>query len=135
MLLQLFNGILGLGAMGAGDRLDGATGDQFATCLLRSGSVAGSVARSMIGTVVFLPPGQLEDARALCDGHAGQEYIWQKVWAQFNISAADLETFFAGPAFLAWQRMGNLRGYGGPLPQSYIDDQAGEIPVRCIAPQ
>ncbi|BDA50506.1 Alpha-N-acetylglucosaminidase [Coccomyxa sp. Obi] len=55
---------------------------------------------------------------------SGQEYIWQKVWAQFNISAADLEPFFAGPAFLAWQRMGNLRGYGGPLPQSYIDDQA-----------
>ncbi|EIE20595.1 hypothetical protein COCSUDRAFT_37819 [Coccomyxa subellipsoidea C-169] len=54
----------------------------------------------------------------------GQEYVWQKVWAQFNISAEDLEPFFAGPAFLAWQRMGNLRGYGGPLPQSYIDDQA-----------
>lgn len=24
--------------------------------------------------------------------------------------------------------MGNVRGYGGPLPQSYIDDQAGEPP-------
>jgi alpha-N-acetylglucosaminidase len=57
---------------------------------------------------------------------AGQEHIWQKVWARFGITASDLESFFAGPSFLAWQRMGNLQGYGGPLPQSYIDSQAGE---------
>ena len=24
---------------------------------------------------------------------------------------------FAGPAFLPWGRMGNLRGWGGPLPR------------------
>ena len=57
--------------------------------------------------------------------HTGQEYVWQKVWARFGIAAADLEPFFSGPSFLAWNRMGNLQGYGGPLPQRYIDDQAG----------
>ena len=51
--------------------------------------------------------------------------MWQKVWAKFGIAAADLDPFFSGPSFLAWNRMGNLQGYGGPLSQSYIDDQAG----------
>eukprot|EP00884_Botryococcus_braunii_P010024 jgi/Botrbrau1/19022/Bobra.0100s0052.2 len=38
---------------------------------------------------------------------------------------------FGGPAFLAWQRMGNLRAYGGPLPQSWIDSQA-ELQKRIV---
>ena len=52
--------------------------------------------------------------------------MWQKVWAKFGIDASDLEPFFSGPSFLAWNRMGNLKGYGGPLPQDYINDQAGK---------
>lgn len=66
--------------------------------------------------------------------HAGQEYVWQKVWARFDISPSDLELFLAGPSFLSWQRMGNLQGYGGPLPQSYIDGQAGEH-IKYHTPQ
>ncbi|GLU21429.1 hypothetical protein SLE2022_375680 [Rubroshorea leprosula] len=53
----------------------------------------------------------------------GQEAIWQKVFQKFNISSSDLDDFFGGPAFLAWSRMGNLHGWGGPLPQSWFDDQ------------
>ncbi|KAL0335697.1 UNVERIFIED_CONTAM: Alpha-N-acetylglucosaminidase [Sesamum radiatum] len=53
----------------------------------------------------------------------GQEAIWQKVFQNFNISAPDLDDFFGGPAFLAWSRMGNLHGWGGPLPQSWLDQQ------------
>ncbi|XP_019154371.1 PREDICTED: alpha-N-acetylglucosaminidase-like [Ipomoea nil] len=53
----------------------------------------------------------------------GQEAIWQKVFMSFNISASDLNDFFGGPAFLAWSRMGNLHGWGGPLPQSWLDQQ------------
>jgi hypothetical protein len=62
---------------------------------------------------------------SLCGLRTGQEYVWQKVWASFDVGAAELGRHFSGPSFLAWNRMGNLRGYGGPLPQSYIDDQAG----------
>ncbi|KAF5792800.1 putative alpha-N-acetylglucosaminidase [Helianthus annuus] len=40
----------------------------------------------------------------------GQEAIWQKVFAKFNISSSDLNDFFGGPAFLAWSRMANLHG-------------------------
>ena len=58
---------------------------------------------------------------------AGQEKIWQKAFAHFNVSVMELQDWFAGPGFLAWQRMGNLQGWGGPLPQSYIDAQAGKV--------
>ncbi|KAL0425652.1 UNVERIFIED_CONTAM: Alpha-N-acetylglucosaminidase, partial [Sesamum radiatum] len=53
----------------------------------------------------------------------GQEAIWQKVFAEFNISKQDLTNFFGGPAFLAWARMGNLHGWGGPLTQNWLNKQ------------
>ncbi|GAV88459.1 NAGLU domain-containing protein/NAGLU_N domain-containing protein/NAGLU_C domain-containing protein [Cephalotus follicularis] len=53
----------------------------------------------------------------------GQEAIWQRVFADFNISMEDLNDFFGGPAFLAWARMGNLHGWGGPLSQNWLDQQ------------
>ncbi|KAE8735017.1 hypothetical protein F3Y22_tig00000495pilonHSYRG00003 [Hibiscus syriacus] len=53
----------------------------------------------------------------------GQETIWRKVFQKFNITNSDLDDFFGGPAFLAWSRMGNLHGWGGPLPESWFDGQ------------
>lgn len=53
----------------------------------------------------------------------GQEAIWQKVFLRYNFTKSDLDDFFGGPAFLAWSRMGNLHGWGGPLPQSWLDQQ------------
>nr|XP_043623861.1 alpha-N-acetylglucosaminidase isoform X1 [Erigeron canadensis] len=53
----------------------------------------------------------------------GQESIWQKVFMDFKISSQDLNTFFGGPAFLAWARMGNLHAWGGPLSQNWLDQQ------------
>ncbi|KAK2440253.1 alpha-N-acetylglucosaminidase [Trifolium repens] len=53
----------------------------------------------------------------------GQEAIWQKVFKDFNISSEDLNGFFGGPAFLAWARMGNLHGWGGPLSRNWLDQQ------------
>merc|ERR1712137_941325 len=44
----------------------------------------------------------------------GQEYVWDRVYRErFNLSEADLAEHFAGPAFLAWGRMDNIRGWGG----------------------
>ena len=34
------------------------------------------------------------------------------------------QAFFSGPAFLAWQRMGNIQGWGGPLDDGWIRSQA-----------
>ncbi|XVF73610.1 hypothetical protein PTKIN_Ptkin12aG0216000 [Pterospermum kingtungense] len=53
----------------------------------------------------------------------GQEAIWQKVFKGFNISEEDLNDFFGGPAFLAWARMGNLHGWGGPLSKNWLKQQ------------
>ncbi|CAA6663543.1 unnamed protein product [Spirodela intermedia] len=46
----------------------------------------------------------------------GQEAIWQKVFKIWM-------DFFGGPAFLAWARMGNMHGWGGPLSQNWLDSQ------------
>ena len=54
----------------------------------------------------------------------GQEKIWQLTYNELGLSNEDLDTFFAGPAWYPWQWMGNLNGWGGPLPQSIIDKQA-----------
>lgn len=49
----------------------------------------------------------------------GQEAIWQRVYSQLNLTQEDINKHFSGPAFLAWMRMGNMRGFGGPLPDSW----------------
>ncbi|XP_025111113.1 alpha-N-acetylglucosaminidase-like isoform X2 [Pomacea canaliculata] len=53
----------------------------------------------------------------------GQEAIFQRLYMNMGISFEDLEGFFGGPAFLAWSRMGNIQGWGGPLPQMWITNQ------------
>jgi len=52
----------------------------------------------------------------------GQEYVWSKTFLEFGLTLEDLEPFFAGPAYLAWQRMGNFRGWGGPLTTNWMTE-------------
>jgi len=49
----------------------------------------------------------------------GEEYIWDKVYRSYGFKNEDLDPFFSGPAFFSWFWMGNLDGWGGPLPQSW----------------
>ena len=52
----------------------------------------------------------------------GTEYIWVKVLQNdFGISMEELSDFFPGPAYLPWHWMGNLDGWNGPLPSSWIE--------------
>ncbi|XP_023004465.1 alpha-N-acetylglucosaminidase [Cucurbita maxima] len=53
----------------------------------------------------------------------GQESVWRSVFRDFNLTVKDLDNFFGGPAFLAWARMGNLHGWGGPLSKNWLDQQ------------
>lgn len=53
----------------------------------------------------------------------GQEAIWQRVYLKMGFKQTEIDGHFGGPAFLAWSRMGNMRGWGGPLPQSWHDQQ------------
>lgn len=50
----------------------------------------------------------------------GQNAIWQQVYKSMGFTEKDLESFFSGPAYFSWFWMGNLDGYGGPLPESWI---------------
>ena len=40
-----------------------------------------------------------------------------------GLTPAEIDSFFGGPAFLAWARMGNLKGWGGPLPLQWGVDK------------
>eukprot|EP01064_Diplonema_japonicum_P009889 TRINITY_DN17307_c0_g2_i1.p1 TRINITY_DN17307_c0_g2~~TRINITY_DN17307_c0_g2_i1.p1 ORF type:complete len:722 (+),score=146.96 TRINITY_DN17307_c0_g2_i1:36-2201(+) len=53
----------------------------------------------------------------------GQEYVWEETFKDFGLTHQDLMPFFSGPAFFAWQRMGNLKGWGGPLPEDFIQSR------------
>ena len=51
----------------------------------------------------------------------GQEYVWQQLWREFGVKDSELASYFSGPAFTPWQRMGNIENHLGPLPQSWIN--------------
>ncbi|KAG4077999.1 hypothetical protein HA402_002050 [Bradysia odoriphaga] len=50
---------------------------------------------------------------------AVQEVLWERLYNDFGLTSHEIAEHFAGPAFLAWQRMGNIRGWGGPLTKSF----------------
>nr|XP_045622762.1 alpha-N-acetylglucosaminidase-like [Procambarus clarkii] len=52
----------------------------------------------------------------------GQEAIWHRVYTKMGLTQAELDEHFAGPAFLAWGRMGNIRGWGGPLSAAWHNE-------------
>lgn len=49
----------------------------------------------------------------------GEEYVWDQVYRSYGFTDEDLDPFFSGPAYLSWFWMGNLDGWGGPMPQSW----------------
>jgi|GEM_PF-575478 alpha-N-acetylglucosaminidase len=50
----------------------------------------------------------------------GQNVIWQRVYKGLGFTDKDLEGFFSGPAYFNWFWMGNLDGWGGPLPETWM---------------
>ena len=64
----------------------------------------------------------------------GTEWVWNQVWQEWNFTSADLAPFFSGPAFLPWYRMGNMRGWGGPLTQSWMNAQKN-LQIQVLARQ
>jgi alpha-N-acetylglucosaminidase len=51
----------------------------------------------------------------------GEEYIWDEVYRSYGFTDEDLDPFFSGPAYFSWFWMGNLDGWGGPLPRHWKD--------------
>jgi len=50
----------------------------------------------------------------------GQNIIWDRVYKSMGFTDKELEGFFSGPAYFNWFWMGNLDGWGGPLPMSWM---------------
>jgi alpha-N-acetylglucosaminidase len=40
----------------------------------------------------------------------GQEYVFRQMYEDLGLTREELNGFFAGPAFMPWQRMGNIQG-------------------------
>lgn len=54
---------------------------------------------------------------------SGQSIIWKRVYNRLGLTDAELEDFFSGPAYTSWSWMGNLDGWNGPLPASWMAAQ------------
>jgi hypothetical protein len=39
----------------------------------------------------------------------GQEYVWHRFYVSLGLSETEINAFLAGPAFLPWNRMGNMQ--------------------------
>jgi len=50
----------------------------------------------------------------------GQEAVWNRVYQAMGLSQDELKNFFSGPAYFSWFWMGNLDGWDGPLPESWM---------------
>lgn len=51
----------------------------------------------------------------------GHECVWRNVYRRMGFRYEDLVDFFPGPAYFPWWVMGNLDGWGGPLPESWFE--------------
>jgi len=54
---------------------------------------------------------------------AGQNAVWDRVYKSLGFTDIELIGFFSGPAYFNWFWMGNLDGWGGPLPKSLMQKQ------------
>lgn len=52
---------------------------------------------------------------------SGQEATWQTLYRKLGLTDAEIGQFLVGPAYLPFGWMGCMDGWGGPLPQSWID--------------
>ncbi|XP_046913075.2 alpha-N-acetylglucosaminidase-like [Dermatophagoides farinae] len=49
----------------------------------------------------------------------GQEIVYRRTFQRFNMSTKEIDDYFTGPAFLAWNRMGNIQTWSGPLSEHW----------------
>ncbi len=61
----------------------------------------------------------------------GEEYIWDQVYRSYGFTDEDLNPFFSGPAYFSWFWMGNLDGWGGPLPLSWKESHK-ELQIKIL---
>jgi alpha-N-acetylglucosaminidase len=65
----------------------------------------------------------------------GQEYVWYELYNSVGLTDDEILKYFSGAAFLAWQRMGNIRGWGGPLDANWREVGQAWAPRGVQAPR
>lgn len=60
-----------------------------------------------------------------------QEDVWTEIYREYGMTQDEIDEHFAGPGFFAWQRMGNIRSWGGPLSKNFIEN-ASNIQQKMI---
>ncbi len=53
----------------------------------------------------------------------GHEIVWRDLLRELGYSEGDINKFICGPAYLPWQWMGNMTGFGGNLSESWYNRQ------------
>jgi alpha-N-acetylglucosaminidase len=62
----------------------------------------------------------------------GQEAVWREASKRLGFTDGDLRDFLAGPPYLPFGWMGCLDGWGGPLPESWVERHAA-LQQRILA--
>ncbi|XP_059219757.1 alpha-N-acetylglucosaminidase [Stomoxys calcitrans] len=47
-----------------------------------------------------------------------QEQLWHETYLELGLTEQEINEHMSGPAFLPWLRMGNIRGWAGPMPST-----------------
>lgn len=50
----------------------------------------------------------------------GEEAVWQNVLRRMGYTEKEIVDFITGPAYNAWWLMGNIQGWGGPMPSTQV---------------
>lgn len=50
-----------------------------------------------------------------------QEDIWVELLHEYGMSNKEIDEHLSGAGFFSWQRMGNIRGWGGPLSKKFLE--------------
>lgn len=53
----------------------------------------------------------------------GVECVWKNLLEKFDYTFEEITRFIPGPCYMAWWLMGNLEGWGGPLPPEWFERQ------------
>lgn len=51
------------------------------------------------------------------------EAIGERVWKKMGLTQQEIDDYYTGPAYLPWERMGNIAGLDGPLSADWNRDQ------------
>lgn len=62
----------------------------------------------------------------------GVENVWLNFLLRLGYTRDEAKKYICGPAYFAWWLMGNLEGFGGPLPDSWLDSHL-ELGQKIIA--